>query len=191
MVERSHRSTRTRCCPTHRSSAYTCVQGCFGVVWRPHALIDPAIFLCLQRVASYVARTGLMLGEERDNERPTWESWIHVTGKRRATFSLYLLHWSYSVYHSLQSFGCTQLGHLPAPAPKFLWQAQSREQWEDLYMRWLRQWGNCPYKMREFAAIQSGPSLERRTEIWLEDADELGVLFFSIGTTVHPCVAWW
>ncbi|KAH7118740.1 hypothetical protein B0J11DRAFT_74339 [Dendryphion nanum] len=155
------------------------------------SLVDPAIFMCLQRVASYIARTGLMLTEEQNNRRPSWDSWIHVTGKRRAVFSLYLLHWSYSVYHGLQSFACSQLGYLPAPAPKFLWQAESKEKWENLYTRWLNQWGDCPYKMCEFAAIQSGPSLERRTEIWLEDADELGVLFFAIGTTVHPCVAWW
>jgi len=45
--------------------------------------------------------------------------------------------------------------------------------------------------MREFAGIRQGPGLDRRTEIWLEDADELGVLFFSVGTTVHPVVEWW
>ncbi|KAF2108616.1 hypothetical protein BDV96DRAFT_255835 [Lophiotrema nucula] len=155
------------------------------------SLVDPAIYLCLQRVVSYVARTGLMLTEERDNERPSWESWVHVTAKRRAVFSLYLLHWSYSVHHGLQSFECSQLGFMPAPAPKFLWQAESKEKWEELYNRWLGQWGESPYMMREFAAIQAGTALERRTEIWLEDADELGVLFFSIGTTVHPCVEWW
>jgi hypothetical protein len=155
------------------------------------SLVDPAIFLSLQKVVSYVAKTGMVLVEERDNERPSWESWIHITAKRRAVFTLYLLHWSYSVYHRLPSFECSQLGFMPAPAPKFLWQTDSKEKWEDLYIRWLAQWGDCPYTMREFAAIQSGATLERRSEIWLEDADELGILFFSIGTTVHPCVKWW
>jgi hypothetical protein len=155
------------------------------------SLVDPAIFLALRKVVSYVARTGMMLVEERDNERPSWESWVHITAKRRAVFTLYLLHWSYSVYHSLPSFECSQLGFMPAPAPKFLWQADSIEKWEDMYTRWLAQWGDCPYMMREFAAIQASATLERRSEIWLEDADELGILFFSIGTTVHPCVAWW
>lgn len=155
------------------------------------SLVDPAIFLCLQRVVSYVARTGLMLTEERDNERPSWESWVHVTAKRRAVFSLYLLHWSYSVYHGIESFACSQLGFMPAPAPKFLWQAETRDKWEELYNLWLGQWDDCPYMMREFADIRAGTALEPRTEQWLEDADELGVLFFSIGTTVHPCVEWW
>lgn len=155
------------------------------------SLVDPAIFLCLQRVVNYVSKTGLLLTEERDCKRPSWESWIHVTAKRRAVFTLYLLHWSYSVYHGLQSFACSQLGFLPAPAPKFLWQAENKDKWEHLYYQWLVQWGEFPYMMHEFAAILPGTALEPRTEKWLEDADELGVLFFSIGTTVHPCVQWW
>jgi hypothetical protein len=155
------------------------------------SLVDPAIFLCIQKMVSHVAKTGLMLTEERDNRRPSWESWVHVTAKRRAVFSLYLLHWSYSVHHGLQSFECSQLGFMPAPAPKFLWQAETKETWEELYNRYLAQWGDYPYMMREFAAIQAGTRLEQRSELWLEDADELGVLFFTIGTTVHPCVDWW
>lgn len=155
------------------------------------SLVDPAIFLCLQRVVSYVAKTGLLLAEERDSRRPSWESWIHVTAKRRAVFSLYLLHWSYSVYHGLESFACSQLGFMPAPAPKFLWQAETRAKWEELYARWLDQWEENPYMMREFSALRPGTALERRTEKWLEDADELGILFFSIRTTVQPCVEWW
>jgi hypothetical protein len=155
------------------------------------SLIDPAVFLCLKRVVSYAAKTGLMLTEERDNERPSWEAWVHVTAKRRAVFSLYLLHWSYAVYHRVDSFACSHLGFMPAPAPKFLWQAKTREEWEELYDRWLGQWGECPYMMREFAEIRAGSALEQRTEMWLEDADELGVLFFTIGSTVHPCVEWW
>lgn len=155
------------------------------------SLVDPGVFLCLQKAVSYVAKTGLMLTEERDNERPSWESWVHVTSKRRAVFSLYLVRWSYAVHHGLESFACSQLGFMPAPAPKFLWQAPNKAKWEALYDAWLANWGDHPYTMREFAAIQAGPSLEPRTEIWLEDADELGILFFSIGTTVYPDVDWW
>jgi len=155
------------------------------------SLVDPAIFTALQRVVSYVAKTGLMLTEERDCVRPSWESWIHVTAKRRAIFSLYLLHWSYAVHHGLESFACSQLGFMPAPAPRFLWHCETKGRWEDLYAQWLAQWNGAPYMMREFAAIQAGTGLEQRSERWLEDADELGVLFFSIGTTVHPCVEWW
>jgi hypothetical protein len=152
------------------------------------SLVDPSIFLCLQKVLSYTARTGLMLTQERDNVRPSWESWIHITAKRRAVLSLYLVHWSYAVYHNTKSFACSQLGFMPAPAPKFLWQSRSQQEWQSLYDRWLEQWQGAPYMMREFDAIQDENSLERRTEVWLEDADELGVLFFSISMKMHPCV---
>jgi len=152
------------------------------------SLVDPAIFLCLAKVVSHVAKTGLMLTEERDNVRPSWRSWIHVTSKRRAVFSLYLLHWSYAVYHGLESFACSQLGFMPAPAAKFLWQCTRQEEWEDSYERWLGQWDGRIYFMSEFAAIHSCAGLDRRTEMWLEDADELGVMFFSIGMWCSPLV---
>jgi hypothetical protein len=101
--------------------------------------------------------------------------------KRRAVFSLYLLHWSYAVYHGLDSFACSQLGFMPAPAAKCLWERKDRHEWEVLYGKWLEQWGGRVFLMSEFAGIHSGVGLERRTEMWLEDADELGIMFFSIG----------
>jgi hypothetical protein len=152
------------------------------------SLVDPSVFLCLQKVISYISNTGLILTQERDNVRPSWESWIHITAKRRAVFSLYLVHWSYAVYHDIECFACSQLGFMPAPAPKFLWHSQSQLKWESLYDRWLEQWQGAPYMMHEFDTIQDGTNLERRAELWLEDADELGVLFFSIGKNMHLCL---
>tara|TARA_R110002003_G_scaffold189_2_gene14708 strand:+ start:4597 stop:5277 length:681 start_codon:yes stop_codon:yes gene_type:complete len=151
------------------------------------SLVDPAIFLCLQKVVSYVAKIGLLLTEERDSVRPSWESWVHVTAKRTSVFSLYLLHWAYAVYHNLESFACSQLGFMPASAPKFLWQASEQPQWEMLYDQWLEQWQGEPFMMSEFSNVVVGTGLDRRTEMWLEDADELGVLFLSIGESVHAC----
>ncbi|KAF2808058.1 uncharacterized protein BDZ99DRAFT_391543 [Mytilinidion resinicola] len=147
------------------------------------APVAPSVFASLQKVVYYVASTGLVLQEERDHIRPSWDSWIYVTSKRRAVFSLYLLHWSYSVYNGLPSFSCAELGFMPAPAPKFLWEAASREVWEAYYIRWLAQWGGEEYMMREFQDVetQQGPTVDARTGLWLEDADELGILFFSIG----------
>lgn len=145
-------------------------------------LVDPAIFLCFQKVVAFVASTGLVVAEEREGRRPTWECWVHVTAKRRAVLSSYLLHWSYSVYHGLESFACSQLGFMPAPAPKYLWHAACEERWADLYDRWLAAWEDCPYTMRDFAAIQAGTSLDGRAEAWLEETDELGILFFTIGS---------
>jgi hypothetical protein len=148
------------------------------------ARVDPAIFQCLQRVVNHVAKSGLMLEEEVHCLQPSWTSWIHITAKRRAILTLYLLHWCHSVYHEMVPFACSQLGFMPAPAPKFLWQAETEEKWAMLYAQWLAQWGDRPYMMSEFANIRSGVGLETRSEMWLEDADEFGVLFFSIGMSV-------
>src|SRR5690242_12903407 len=145
------------------------------------SLIDPAIFLCLQRLVSYVVETGLVLAEESMTVRLDWESWVHITAKRTTVFSLYLLHWSYTVYHSLESLKCSKLGSMPAPAAKFLWQAGTRGDWERLYERWLEQWRDEPLTVHELAEFNAEIESERRVETWLEDADELGIMFFGIG----------
>jgi len=45
--------------------------------------------------------------------------------------------------------------------------------------------------MSEFHGIRDGTGLDRRTEMWLEDADELGVMFFGIvGATDRGNEAW-
>jgi hypothetical protein len=141
--------------------------------------LAPGIFVSIQKLVYQAASTGLVLQDELENKVPSWESWIHITSKRRAVFSLYLLHWAYSDYHHLPSFDCGQLGFMPAPAAKFLWQATSREQWEYFYRLWLAQWNGSPPMQHEFSYITDGP-LDRRVEMWLEDTDELGVLFLSI-----------
>jgi hypothetical protein len=91
-----------------------------------------------------------------------------------------MLHWAYSVYHGLPSFDCHDLGFMPAPAAKFLWQANTKKQWEAFYKRWLIQWNGREYLQNEFEDVKPGVILARRTQMWLEDADELGILFLSI-----------
>ncbi len=143
-------------------------------------LLDPSIFAKIRQMVYQTASSGMVLQEETEHGIPSWEAWIHITSKRRVVFTLYMLHWSYSVYHRLQSFNCEELGYMPAPAPKFLWNATSREQWEGLYKRWLTQWDGREYMQYEFDHVRPGVILDRRTDMWLEDADELGILFSSI-----------
>jgi hypothetical protein len=71
------------------------------------SLVDASVFLYLQKVISYISSTDLILTQERDNVRPSWESWIHITAKRRAVFSLYLVHWSDAEYHDIECFACS------------------------------------------------------------------------------------
>ncbi len=49
-----------------------------------------------------------------------------------------------------------------------------------LYKRWLNQWEGCEYLQGEFNDVKPGVILDSRTQMWLEDADELGVMFLSI-----------
>lgn len=142
--------------------------------------IDPSLFSGILQLVYHSTNTGLVLQEETDHTVPSWEAWIHITSKRRAVFSLYMLHWSYSVYHRLESFNCSELGLLPAPAAKFLWQARSADQWELLYKKWLVQWDGDEFMHYEFTHVKPGVMLDERTNRWLEDADELGILFSAI-----------
>lgn len=143
-------------------------------------ILEEDLFRQIRQIVYHVASSGLVLAEERTNVRPTWEAWLHITTKRRAVLTLYLVHWSYSVYHSLPSFDCKDLGSMPAPSAKYLWQASERKQWETLYNRWLAQWDGNEYYQWEFFEIPPGVRMTERAEMWLEDADEFGMIFIAI-----------
>lgn len=142
--------------------------------------LDHSLFSDILQIVWYTVNTGLVLQEETDHTIPSWESWVHVTSKRKAIFTLYMVHWSYSVYHRLPSFDCAELGFMPAPTARFLWEAKSKEQWELLYQKWLAQWDGCEFMQHEFMYVKPGVMLDERTQKWLEDADELGILFSAI-----------
>lgn len=144
-------------------------------------LLENDMFTQIRNLVYRVASTGLVLKEEADHIRPSWEAWIQVTSKRRVLLTLYLIHWSYSVYHCLPSFNCRDLGLMPAPAAKYLWQATEKKQWGPLYNQWLAQWENSEYYQWEFHNVSTGVGMNSRAEMWLEDADEFGMLFVSIG----------
>lgn len=142
--------------------------------------LEIEVFSEIQEVVRHTALSGMILQEETENCMPSWEAWIHVTSKRRAVFTLYLLHWAYSVYHHVPSFNCHELGYIPAPTAKYLWSATSEEQWKGLYERWLTQWQGQQYLQHEFMFVTPGPFLDERTQLWLEDTDEFGMMFMSI-----------
>lgn len=143
--------------------------------------LAPSMIANIQDVVYRALHTGLVLQEETDHVLPNYEAWIHVTSKRRAIFILYTLHWSYTVYHRLPSPNCEEIGYIPAPTAKFLWNAVTEEKWESLYKRWLVAWHDGQYILHEAAFIKPGMMMDRRAQMWLEDTDELGLLFMSIG----------
>lgn len=113
--------------------------------------------------------------------RPTWTAWVHVTSKRRAVLSLYLLRWALSVFHDAPPLDCRQVGFMPAPAAKILWQTKSEQEWNSLYIRWLARWDGHGYIQGEFDQIRPGIKMVERAEKWLEEADEFGMIMMSIG----------
>ncbi|KAH6647594.1 C6 finger domain-containing protein [Truncatella angustata] len=146
------------------------------------SLISPSLFIQIQTLGYYIASTGLTLHEESTHVRPLWPIWAHVEAKRRAMCSLYLIHWAYSIYHSAVRFDCgRELSRMPGPGAKFLWLASDEQSWNALYERWLAQWDEGQGLMfAEFVGIDPGVVMNRRAEIWLEDADELGFLMLSL-----------
>lgn len=152
------------------------------------SVIDTVILANLRQLINYVSSAGLTIEEEEKHTRPSWEAWINIASKRRAVFSLYLIHWALSAYHGLSPFDCEELGHMLAPAPKVLWQATNRDEWELHYLHWLTVWGNREYLQRELAKIKPGVSLDRRSEQWLGETDELGMLLMSLGGRACTCL---
>ncbi|KKZ61439.1 hypothetical protein EMCG_03952 [[Emmonsia] crescens] len=145
------------------------------------SLLDDKLVKHLRTIMQYVVSTGVVLEEESRSARPLWECWVYATCKRRALLSLYIIHWAYSVYHCIPTFDCNELNNIPAPAAKNLWQSTSSEQWEPRYNRWLAQWDGPYYRQGELLRISPGVRIDPRAELWLEEADEFGMIFIAIG----------
>ncbi|KAI3324305.1 hypothetical protein HD806DRAFT_494690 [Xylariaceae sp. AK1471] len=152
--------------PSNRQSGFSVVPG--------------RVFEAVQDVGFYALSTGMVLHEEATHARPPWRVWAHIEAKRRTLVSIYFLHWAYSVYHKTQHFNCLRLGRMLAPGPKYLWQATDEKTWRNLYTRWLAQWDGKELVQAEFFLVEKGPVMDPRVEMWLEDADELGILMMSI-----------
>jgi hypothetical protein len=136
----------------------------------------------LQEVGFHVGQTGLMLPAEFAHVRPTWDAWMFVNAKRRTMMSLYCLEWIYAMLNKLPTFPCTELGFMPAVSSKALWHARTNDEWELTYNLWLARWTiGGGYLMRELMAVEPGPELDLRTEMWLEEVDEFGMMYMSLG----------
>jgi hypothetical protein len=149
--------------------------------WKPSSSTDYRVFHRIRRTVQEVVNSSLYLQEEREELCPSWDNWIVVTSKRRAILSLYLLHWAYSVFHGVQCYDCQELGFMPAPAARVLWQAGSEPEWNVLYRKWLRRWDGKLYLQGEFFSIEPGVMLNTRAERWLAETDEFGLIMMGIG----------
>lgn len=147
-------------------------------------IVDMAILSNVQQLVNYIGSVGLVLKEETEHSRPSWEDWITITTRRRTIFTLYLIHWIISAYYGLPSFDCQELRDMLAPASKLLWLAENRDDWEFQYNRWLAGWEGREYLHGEISQIEESLVLDTRSEKWLGEADDLGLLVMALGEMV-------
>ncbi|KAJ5485044.1 hypothetical protein N7539_005032 [Penicillium diatomitis] len=145
----------------------------------------------LQELACMTCRQGLVCTAERLHLRPTWEEWIVAESKRRTLYIMYLLDSVLSAQERLPTFLATELRGLPAPSSKLLWHARTRSQWEKEYNLFLTEWTSSFFAIDELWPIRGGASeaditiREDRTNRWLENLDEYGVMFFAVTSYTH------
>lgn len=148
------------------------------------SVFDMAVLANVQELANHVGSVGLLLREESQHVRPSWEAWVNIASRRRAILALYLLHWVLSMYHGLPSFDCHELRYMLAPAPKHLWQTKDREEWIAYYNLWLVEWGQHEFLHGEISEATAGVKLDRRVEKWFQETDELGMLCMLLAEKV-------
>jgi hypothetical protein len=143
---------------------------------------EEQLILDISEFSLQLASSGLALHEETANGQiPQWHDWAIMSAKRRTILTTYMLTWAWSVLRNYPSFYCHELQLMFAPSPKALWQAQTDMEWLSLYRKWLQRWKGDGYKIGELLSISPKQMIDRRTEDWLEEVDEFGMLLMSQG----------
>ncbi|KAH6889444.1 hypothetical protein B0T10DRAFT_513959 [Thelonectria olida] len=150
--------------------------------------VDAQLLVGAWDVKHHLAATGLFLEQESNQTIPPWKQWAIVSSKRRTIIAFHHLEWAWSILHGYPTLTCFELGPLPAPAPRYLWRETNEKAWKRLYDEWLRQWKDGSYKMAEFFEINPGGSLDERSEMWLAEADEFGMMLMAEGKYKGPLV---
>lgn len=143
---------------------------------------EEQLILDISEFSLQLASSGLALHEETaDGQTPQWHDWAIISAKRRTILTIYMLTWGWSVLRNYPSFYCHELQLMFAPSPKALWQAQTEIEWLSLYRKWQQRWNGDGYRIGELLSILPNQMIDRRTEDWLEEVDEFGMLLMSQG----------
>ncbi|KAK5169681.1 uncharacterized protein LTR77_005659 [Saxophila tyrrhenica] len=137
-------------------------------------------------VKQALAATGLFAEAETHSAAISWHNWACVQAKRRTLLSLNHLEWAWSVQAGYPVLTCFELGPLYAPAAGYLWRATKQSTWEASYIDWLRKWSGEGYRMAEFFHLDPAKPLDRRSEMWLAEADEFGMVLMAEANAVVP-----
>ncbi|KIW17653.1 hypothetical protein PV08_04848 [Exophiala spinifera] len=146
---------------------------------------DENVMVGLQDMSMALMKSGLLLNAETQSIMPSWEAWIAVEAKRRAIQASHTLMWAWSLQQKYPPFGCREVGFMPTPSPKVLWQARDDEEWRGHYNKWLDYWRNGgAHRVEELMLIKPDIELDERTQRWLEEADEFGLVLMAQGMSV-------
>ncbi|KAL2831452.1 hypothetical protein BDW59DRAFT_157881 [Aspergillus cavernicola] len=151
--------------------------------------LDAQLLLNVWDMKTHLAATGLFLDLHPTSSLiiPPWQEWALISAKHRTMLALHHLDFVWSVLRGYPMLHCFELGPLPAPAPRYLWQADGQQQmttstWQRLYSGWRAQWEEGgEVVMEEFFRIRPGDGLDERVERWLADADEFGMMLMAAG----------
>ncbi|KAJ5499500.1 hypothetical protein N7453_008551 [Penicillium expansum] len=143
----------------------------------------------MQEIAFRSAKTGLKCRAEESQTRPSWESWIVASAKRRTLFTMYLFTNVYNTQVGLPNFIAEELRGTMAPESKILWEATDRTFWEREYNRHLSRWEDGMLEISElWKSAETGTDARReKIERWLQSADEFGMMLFSVCAHIHGC----
>ncbi|KAF2814232.1 uncharacterized protein BDZ99DRAFT_459940 [Mytilinidion resinicola] len=150
-------------------------------------IVNDATMVTLHEMAFRTTQAGLVSRAELARSRPTWESWIIVSAKRRAVFAFYLLSSVYNADNYVPSFLAQELREVYVPDAKRLWEARSRREWEREYSQYLSEWEDGLLMISELWLSPDTGSKGRRERIdrWVQSADEFGMMLFAVCVHLH------
>lgn len=140
---------------------------------------DQLVILKLQDLTLDLAATGLLLEAEKNLRMPAWHEWVLMAAKRRTVLVSHEICWAWSVINGYPQFQCREIGFMQTVESKALWQASGEGEFQQSYTSWLAKWADGPHTMQELMLIHPKGELPERTERWLEDVDELGMMLMS------------
>lgn len=148
--------------------------------------VNDSMMITLMEMAFRTVGNGLCCAAETSHTRPTWESWIIVSAKRRAILVMYLFSSVYNADRSLPNFLANEIGDVYAPENKALWRAKDRETWAREYDQHLSEWTDGMLKISELWRSED-PHRRTRIERWIQTVDEFGMMIFGVCAHIHGC----
>ncbi|KAF2815167.1 uncharacterized protein BDZ99DRAFT_408916 [Mytilinidion resinicola] len=152
-------------------------------------IVGHSSLVSLQEMASHASATGLACTAELSQTRPTWETWIVASAKRRTMYASYLFNNLFNVINGVKTYLAEELTGLPLPATKALWDCQERVHWEREYDTYLESWKEGEIQIAELWRSEATGSPERRERVerWVQAADEFGMTIFAVCCHIHGC----